>query len=86
MRPQKWLLEIRKTPARLAVIELGAGSALQTVRRFSELVAIKPGCTLIRINPGKHDVPEKAIGPPLGVAKAMPTLAQNLPFKKCESS
>lgn len=53
-----WLAALEKKPARLAVIELGAGTAIPTVRHMSEELAKRLTGTLIRINPRESDVPE----------------------------
>ncbi len=47
---------------RLAVIELGAGSAVPTVRMTSERVASRCGATLIRINPREPNVHHGHVG------------------------
>jgi NAD-dependent SIR2 family protein deacetylase len=67
-RFDKWLDELTKRSARLAVIELGAGSAIPTVRHLSEGVLQRIGGTLIRINPHDYDVPEGQIALPFGAA------------------
>lgn len=48
-----WRRELRA--ARLVVVELGAGTAIPTVRRYAELASAGSG-TLIRINPREPDV------------------------------
>ena len=53
----QWLAALEKKRARLAVIELGAGTAIPTVRHTSEHVANRLRGTLIRINPREPDVP-----------------------------
>ncbi|HEY3352725.1 MAG TPA: Sir2 family NAD-dependent protein deacetylase [Polyangia bacterium] len=35
----------------MAVVEIGAGSAVATIRRLSQQLGHRPGCTVIRINP-----------------------------------
>jgi NAD-dependent SIR2 family protein deacetylase len=67
-RFSKWLNELAKSSAKLAVVELGAGSAIPTVRYTSERVVERLGGTLIRINPLEHDVPNGHIGLPFGAA------------------
>lgn len=52
-----WLEILRAEHARLLVIELGAGSAVPTVRHFSEDLARSPGTSLLRINPREPEVP-----------------------------
>jgi len=66
-----WLKELATASAKLAVIELGAGSAIPTVRRTSERVAAEHGGTLIRINPREDDVPQGQIGLPFGAAEGV---------------
>jgi len=41
----------------LAVVELGAGAAVPTVRYFSERAVARPNATLIRINPRESEIP-----------------------------
>ena len=66
-----WLNGLAKSSARLAVVELGAGSAIPTVRHTSERVLQRIGGALIRINPREEDVPSGQIGLPLGAAEAI---------------
>ena len=49
-RLQDWLQQLGKISARLAVIELGAGTAIPTVRHTSEATTRRWGGKLIRIN------------------------------------
>jgi len=53
-----WLQSIPASGAKLAIIEIGAGQAIPTVRHFSEQVARNLRGTLIRINPQDYEVPE----------------------------
>lgn len=55
---EAWLQSISSSGADLAVIEIGAGQAIPTVRHFSEQVAHDQRGTLIRINPQDFQVPE----------------------------
>jgi len=50
-RRSAWLKGILEARLRLAIVELGAGEAVATVRRQSEYIAGVYGATLIRINP-----------------------------------
>ncbi len=73
--PQKerylnWLSEIRG--CNLAVIEIGAGAAVPTVRLESE---IRSG-TLIRINPTEHEVPIGQLSIAAGASEALRQLDQ----------
>jgi hypothetical protein len=54
----------------LVIIECGAGTAVPTVRLFSESAAERWG-TLIRINPSEPEVPDGQIGIPLGALEAL---------------
>ena len=47
---------------RIAVVELGAGGAIPTVRRTSEALVADMGATLIRINVREADVPRFQVG------------------------
>jgi hypothetical protein len=57
--------------ARLTIVELGAGSAVPTVRMTSERVAHRLGATLVRINPREPQGPHGQIGIPLGALEAL---------------
>ena len=50
-RRSVWLKGILEARHRLAIVEVGAGEAVATVRRQSEYIAGVYGATLIRINP-----------------------------------
>lgn len=52
-RQEKWL----QTASRPVVVEIGAGSAIPTVRQFSEWIVHNYRGTLIRINPDEFEVP-----------------------------
>jgi hypothetical protein len=56
----------------VAIVEIGAGNAVSTVRNFSEQVARTHNTTLIRINPRDYTVPrEQDISLPLGASEAI---------------
>jgi NAD-dependent SIR2 family protein deacetylase len=57
-RFSQWLKALEKKSARLTVIELGAGTAIPTVRYTSERVAEQLRGNLIRINPREADGPD----------------------------
>lgn len=48
-------------PSETVVVEIGAGTAIPTVRRFGEALA-KRGCTMIRINPDESEFSERLMG------------------------
>lgn len=60
-RFQQWLAELRR-PARLVIVELGAGTAVPTVRMLSERLVRMANAKLVRINPREPDVPEGQVG------------------------
>jgi NAD-dependent SIR2 family protein deacetylase len=66
-----WQKELTKSSANLVVIELGAGSAIPTVRLTSECVQERIGGALIRINPREHEVHGVQIGLPFGAAEGI---------------
>ena len=51
-----WLEELKQNEAKIAIIELGAGRAVPTVRMQSQRIADYPNATLIRINPRDYQV------------------------------
>jgi NAD-dependent SIR2 family protein deacetylase len=75
----EWLKDLKKCSAKLAIIELGAGCAIPTVRHTSEWVQQKMGGTLIRINPREYQVPPGQIGLPLGAAEGVRRICDALP-------
>jgi len=60
---------IEREGARLAIIEMGAGTAIPTVRNTSEQIARRFGVPLIRINPRESEGAE--IGIALGTVEAL---------------
>ena len=71
-----WLGALDGRP--VAVVELGAGSAIPTVRYFSEKAAAQHG-RLIRINPREADVPSGGIGLASGSVAALCAIDALLP-------
>jgi len=67
-RLRDWLEDIGTQKMKLAVVELGAGEAVPTVRINSEHIAKSYGGTLIRINPRDYHVPSGHISIPSGSA------------------
>jgi len=70
-RLRKWLQTVNAAKARLAIIEMGAGHAVPTVRLQSQRTGKNINATLIRINPRDYDVPKDAIGIPLGAKEGI---------------
>jgi NAD-dependent SIR2 family protein deacetylase len=71
-----WLDRLIKSSAKLAVVELGAGKAIPTVRHTSEQMCQRIGGTLIRINPREAAVPAGQIGLPFGAAEGIRKLLE----------
>jgi len=70
-RFSKWLDELDRASARLVVVELGAGSAVPTVRCTSEQIAERLRGTLVRINPGECEVLTGHLGLSFGAAEGI---------------
>ncbi|MFM9880377.1 MAG: SIR2 family NAD-dependent protein deacylase [Burkholderiaceae bacterium] len=52
-----WLLSIEQALPRIVVVEIGAGTAIPSVRHFSHRMSQDYGARTIRINPGEPQVP-----------------------------
>ncbi|MBK0865624.1 NAD-dependent protein deacetylase [Saccharopolyspora sp. HNM0986] len=73
---QAWRRSLRS--ARLAVVELGAGTAVPTVRRHAELASAGSGA-LIRINPREPEVRHgRGISLPVGALEALGAIDERL--------
>lgn len=70
-RLRDWFKQITRERLRLAIIEVGAGESVPTVRMKSEAVADMHNATLIRINPRDHAVPRGQIALPFGGAEGI---------------
>jgi NAD-dependent SIR2 family protein deacetylase len=66
-----WLAGLQREGRKAVIIELGAGTAVPTVRCFSERWARMLGATLVRINPREPAVPRDGIGLALGAAEGI---------------
>jgi len=75
-RLERWLETIRSS--RLAVVELGAGTAIPTVRNFCEMTAMELGGTLIRINVRESEVPPGHLGIAMGALAALEAIEDRL--------
>jgi hypothetical protein len=74
-----WLATISSENHHLAVVEIGAGRAVATVRNQAEQVVGKYKARLIRINPRDYQVPDKThVSLPLGGAEAMDGICRQL--------
>jgi NAD-dependent SIR2 family protein deacetylase len=72
-------------PARLTLIEIGAGKAVATLRRLSEKLQ-SDGAILIRINPRDPEGPPGTLSLPLGALAAIEALAHHLDTRHPSSS
>ena len=76
---EEWMKGLGRSSAKLAVVEVGAGTAIATVRYTSERVANRLGGRLIRINPRESAVPDGHIGLPVsaldGIGRLIATMA-----------
>lgn len=70
-RLERWLGEVVGSDSRLVVVECGAGTAVPSVRNFSEFLVRSAGARLIRINPREPEVPKRQIGLPSGALDAL---------------
>ena len=64
--------------SRLVIVEVGAGTAVPTVRMTSEQLAHRPGATLIRINVREPQAPRNHIGIALGGLEALREIAERI--------
>ena len=70
-RLKTWLGRLRKKKAKVAVVEIGAGTTIPTVRHRSEDVAADFKAALIRINPREPEVPPGGLSLPLNAAEGI---------------
>ena len=78
----KWLNELPDSYCKLVVIEMGAGTAIPSVRRFSHRMSHQFGARIIRINPTEPQVPSSfdvgiALGSLESVQKIDAAITQN---------
>ncbi len=74
-RQAKWLSAVKKP----VIIELGAGTAIPTVRRFSENVASRYDGRLVRLNLREPEVPNKNdVGLAMGALEGLSAIASEL--------
>jgi NAD-dependent SIR2 family protein deacetylase len=78
-RFSRWLEGLSRNGSSLAVVELGAGKAVATVRMTSEEAARGGKATLIRINPRDYDVPAGHIAIPCGAEEGIRRVIESMP-------
>ena len=77
-RLQNWLCTVEQAKAKLAVVEIGAGTAIPTVRMLSEQTSQRRDAILIRINPREPEVPSSGIGLALNAAEGIRRICERL--------
>ena len=63
---------------KLVIVELGAGSAVPTVRMTSEQIAARSGATLVRINPREPQVRHGHIGLAMNALEALAAIDERI--------
>lgn len=71
-REAQWLESMADRQARIVVLEMGAGTAIPSVRHFSHRISREYGARIIRINPREPEVPSsKDVGIAAGSLEAL---------------
>jgi NAD-dependent SIR2 family protein deacetylase len=78
-RLHRWIEGLSRSDAALAVVELGAGKAVATVRMTSEAAVRGRTAALIRINPRDYDVPTGHLSIPLGAGEGIRRVIESIP-------
>ena len=77
-RYRRWLASVRGR--RLVIVELGAGTAIATIRGLGErLASERDRVTLVRVNPDATDAEEPVIPVRLGALEALRRIEERLP-------
>ncbi|MEK8018083.1 MAG: Sir2 family NAD-dependent protein deacetylase [Candidatus Parabeggiatoa sp.] len=74
-----WLNQKQHQKSNLAILEIGAGTSVVTIRLYSEQFAKKYNSTLIRINPREYEVPNGQIAIPLSGVEGIDRLVKWMP-------
>ncbi len=77
-RLRAWLGDLG-AGVRLVIVECGAGTAVPTVRTFSERLARRAGGCLVRVNLREPDVPTGHVGLALGARAGLEAIESRLP-------
>lgn len=73
------MAELQRDRAAVAVVEIGAGTAMLSIRRFSEPLAVALEAALVRINPREPLVPSgRHVGLALGALATLRALDKRL--------
>lgn len=73
-RFEQWLARVRGR--RLMILEIGAGTAVPTIRTLSERIAQRNLTTLVRVNPDAMQADDGIIAIPLGALEALNAISQ----------
>lgn len=75
-RLDQWLAEVKNAKGRLLIVEVGAGTAIPTVRHASETIRSETKGTLVRINLRESEIPDdRGISIAGGAKEAIAALA-----------
>jgi len=77
-RLSHWLDNNYENSKRLVIVELGAGTAVATVRHTSQSIADRFNATLVRINPRDYQVPPGHVSIPLGALEGLSAIDRAL--------
>lgn len=71
-REKVWFDQVVHGLANVAVVEMGAGTSIPSVRHFSHRMSYEYGARIVRINPREPQVPSsKDVGIPLGALEGL---------------
>jgi NAD-dependent SIR2 family protein deacetylase len=73
-----WLGELRRSRARVVVVECGAGKAIPTVRLQAQRIARELGGLLVRINVRDFEVPDGQVALPMGALAGLAGIDERL--------
>jgi NAD-dependent SIR2 family protein deacetylase len=80
-REDRWLAMLEENNARVVVVEIGAGTAIPSVRHFSQRIIHEYGGRLVRINPRESQVPSSYdVGIDTGSLEALKGIAKSMCF------
>jgi len=62
----------------LVVVEMGAGTAIPSIRAVGERLGYRPGCVVVRINPREPDIGRPHLQLPCGALAGLQAIAAAL--------
>ncbi len=78
-RENQWLDAVTNSLGNVVIVEVGAGTAIPSVRHFSHRISHSYGTRIIRINPREHQVPSSMdVGIAIGSLEALLRIDQAL--------